>query len=163
MSPKPKPTPAKPTPAPVVRRARPSDLPLILDLERAAFQDYRQASEGSLRRSIASPRQSFWVIDGPGGTRLDGLLVLWHFPRRLRVYDIATHPDARGQGIGRALMAHAESIARKGKVCDISLEAEEQDPRLVAWYEGMGFARVGRLADFYHEGCSALRLRKTLA
>ncbi len=143
-----------------IRRAKASDLPAILELEQAAFQDYRQASEASLRRSIASPRQSFWVIPGPG--RLDGLLVLWHFPRRLRVYDVATHPDARGQGVGRRLMAHAEALARKQGAADISLEAEEQDPRLVAWYEGMGFVRVARLADFYHEGCSALRLRKRL-
>ncbi|MEK6986404.1 MAG: N-acetyltransferase [Candidatus Thermoplasmatota archaeon] len=144
-----------------IRRAKESDLPAILDLERAAFQDYRQASEASLRRSIASPRQSFWVIPGP--KRLDGILVLWHFRDTVRVYDIATHPEARGQGVGRRLMAHAEKLAKQQGARTMSLEAEEQDPRLVGWYEGMGFVRVARLKDFYHEGCSALRLRKTLA
>jgi ribosomal-protein-alanine N-acetyltransferase len=146
-----------------VRRARPADLPAILDLEVASFQDYRRASPASLRRSLTSAHQSFWVIDHPaGGGRLAALLVLWHFPRRWRVYDIATHPDARGHGFGRELMLHAEALARKAGATIMSLEAEEQDRRLVRWYESQGYAVVARLPHFYHNGCAAVRMRKPL-
>lgn len=178
---------------PNLRRAVQADLDAILELERACFQDYRQASQASLKRSIArsseaarrmatnqagkarpgkhakhasspSPQrqgQSVWVIDAPGGG-LSALLVLWHFPNVVRVYDVATHPDARGQGLGGRLMRHAEQLAREAGAAWVSLEAEEQDPRLVRWYEGQGFRTVARLPDFYHEGCSALRMRKRL-
>lgn len=146
-----------------VRRAKPGDLAAILDLEVASFQDYRRASPASLRRSLASPRQSFWVIDHPdGGGRLAALLVLWHFPRTWRVYDIATHPDARGHGFGRELMLHAEALARKAGATVMSLEAEELDERLVAWYKDQGYAVVDRLPHFYHNGCGAVRMRKRL-
>jgi ribosomal protein S18 acetylase RimI-like enzyme len=146
-----------------VRRATGKDLPAILDLEVAAFQDYRRASPASLRRSLSSKHQSFWVIDHPkGGGRLAALLVLWHFPRTWRVYDIATHPDARGHGFGRELMLHAEALARKAGATVMSLEAEEQDERLVAWYESQDYAVVDRLPHFYHNGCGAVRMRKRL-
>ena len=147
--------------APRIRRATPADLPAILALEQACFEPYRRASEGSLRRSLRSPRQSFWLAESGG--RILGLLVLWHFRGTVRVYDVATHPDARGQGIGHALMAHAEALARKQGASRISLEAEEQDPHLVAWYRKQGFEVVDRLPDFYHEGCSALRMVRRLA
>ena len=156
---------------PRIRRARRSDLEAIQALEEACFQDYRQASRASLQRSLernedggrkalADGRgQSVWVVDRDGGG-LAALLVLWHFPHRIRVYDVATHPEARGQGLGRLLMEHAEGLARRAGAAWITLEAEEQDPRLVAWYKGQGFDVVARLPDFYHEGCSALRMLK---
>lgn len=146
-----------------VRRATERDLPALLDLEAASFQDYRRASPASLRRSLTSPHQSFWVIDHPAGyDRLAALLVLWHFKRTWRVYDIATHPEARGHGFGRELMLHAEALARKAGAVRMSLEAEEQDRRLVAWYGSQGYAVVGRLPHFYHNGCGAVRMAKRL-
>ncbi|HEX2066979.1 MAG TPA: N-acetyltransferase [Candidatus Thermoplasmatota archaeon] len=144
-----------------VRPATLADLPTLLALERLAFQDYRRASSASLRRSILSPRQSVWVVDGPDG-QLAGLLVLWHFPHRVRIYDIATHPDLRGQGIGKALLLHAEAQARAVGCSWMTLEAEEADPGLVGWYRHHGYAVVDRLPDFYHEGCHAVRMTKRL-
>lgn len=146
---------------PKARRAETGDLPAIEALEQSAFQDYRRASAASLRRSLGSPRQSVWVVDGPNG-QLAGLLVLWHFPHRVRVYDIATHPDLRGQGIGKALLLHAEAQARTAGCSWMTLEAEEADPDLVNWYKHHGYAVVDRLPDFYHEGCHALRMTKRL-
>ncbi|MCA1811786.1 MAG: GNAT family N-acetyltransferase [Halobacteriales archaeon] len=148
-------------PTPKVRRAKPADLPAVEALERLAFQDYRRASSASLRRSLLSPRQSVWVVDGPKG-QLGGLLVLWHFPHRVRIYDVATHPDLRGQGIGRALIAHAEREALAAGCSWMTLEAEEADPDLVAWYQHHGYAVVDRLKDFYHKGCHAVRMTKRL-
>jgi ribosomal protein S18 acetylase RimI-like enzyme len=147
--------------APAPRLATLADLPAIEALELACFQDYRRASPASLRRSIASPRQSVWVVEGGKGW-LAGLLVLWHFPHRVRVYDIATHPDARGQGIGGRLLEHAEAQAHAAGCSWMTLEAEEQDGRLVEWYRQHGYAVVGRLKDFYHAGCSAVRMTKRL-
>ncbi|HEX2065912.1 MAG TPA: N-acetyltransferase, partial [Candidatus Thermoplasmatota archaeon] len=153
--------PAMPENAPRIRTATPGDLPALLALEAASFQDYRRASAASLRRSLESPRQSVWVVDGPRG-QLGGLLVLWHFPHRIRIYDIATHPDLRGQGIGKALLQHAEAQARAAGCSWMTLEAEEADPDLVAWYRHHGYAVVDRLPDFYHAGCHAVRMTKRL-
>lgn len=142
-----------------IRRARPADLPALLELEATCFQPYRQASPRSLRRSLASPRQSVWVVDGRAG-RLDALLVLWHHPRRVRVYDVAVHPDRQGHGLGQRLMHVAEETARRGGQPWVSLEADPKEPGLVAWYERQGYATTARLPMYYKNGNAAVRMAK---
>lgn len=143
----------------VVRRATRRDFDAVRTLEQAAFQPYRQASVKSLRRSLTSKRQSVWVLDGDEG--LDALLVLWHHPHRLRVYDVASHPARHGEGLGYRMMQHAEALARR-QGCDwVSLEADPKEPGLVHWYKGQGFAVVGKpLPHYYHNGNSAVRMVK---
>lgn len=144
-----------------IRRATLRDLPHLLALEQKAFQAYRQASPRSLKRSITSQHQSVWVIDGHD--ELAALLVLWHFPHRLRIYDVATHPDSRGQGLGLALMAHAEQLARRSKASWLTLEADPKEPGLVTWYERQGFHQVEQLPKFYANGNAAVRLTKPVS
>ncbi|HET6398576.1 MAG TPA: N-acetyltransferase [Candidatus Thermoplasmatota archaeon] len=146
-----------------IRRAGPQDLEDILELERLCFEPHRLASARSLRRSLTSSRQSVWVVpDGTLRPPLAGLLVLWHFPRMLRVYDVASHPGARGRGVGFALMRHAESLARGSGRRVVQLEADPEAPGLVRWYEDQGYAVVARLPGFYAGGHDAVRMRKTL-
>lgn len=141
-----------------IRKARRTDLPAIRALEALCFQPYRQASAASLRRSLSSKRQSVWVIDAKPA--LAGLLVLWHHPHRVRVYDVAVHPDLQGQGLGRALMAHAQRLARRDGARFVTLEADPKEPGLVAWYKGQGFRQTARLPGYYKNGRTALRLVK---
>ena len=149
--------------APRIRRATARDHDALRALEDAAFQPWRRASRKSLRRSLASPRQSVWCIDHPARKgEAAALLVLWHHATRLRVYDVATHPDVRGQGLGVLLMRHAEALARKAGCKDVSLEADAKDKALIRWYEAQGYAVVGRLPRFYVGGRPAVRMRKAV-
>ena len=147
--------------APRIRRATPRDHDALRSLEDTAFQPWRRASRKSLRRSLVSPRQSVWVVDHPARMgEAVALLVLWHHATRLRVYDVATHPDGRGQGLGFLLMQHAEALARKAGCRDVSLEADAKDKALLRWYEAQGYAVVERLPGFYVGGRPAVRMRK---
>jgi GNAT superfamily N-acetyltransferase len=143
------------------------DFAAIRDLEHASFQSYRQASDRSLRRSLTSKRQSVWVIDGKdaaGHARLDALLVLWHHPDRIRVYDVASHPDKHGGGLGYLLMQHTEALARKQGCHWVSLEADPKEPGLVPWYLKQGYVIVGKpLPHYYHNGNAAVRMVKRVA
>ncbi len=145
---------------PRIRRATTADLDALTRFEHLCFQPWRRSSRASLRRSLASPRQSVWVVDGPGG--LLASLVLWHHPHALRVYGVATHPDARGTGIGSKLMAHAEKLARAAGCQRVILEADPDEPGLVAWYEHRGYRAAAHRADFYGAGHHAVRLVKNL-
>lgn len=145
------------------RRATLRDLPALRALEAAAFQSYRQASPASLRRSLGSTRQSVWVLDASDASGLDGLLVLWHHPRRLRIYDIATHPRRQGQGLGHRLMQHAHAVARRDGCQWLTLEADPKEPGLVSWYERQGFRQTVVLPAYYKNGNAAVRLVKPVA
>lgn len=48
-------------------------------------------------------------------------------------------PESRGQGVGRRLLAHAESIAGR-----LSVDVNEQNLQAVGFYRHMGFAATGR-------------------
>ena len=148
------------SPPSALRRAVPDDAAALLALHDEAFDDERRPPPAEVVRILASPAETVWVLPGPG--RLDGAVVLRRLGIDLHLRDLVTHPAARGQGVGRVLLAHAEAMARRDGARTMTVEAEEQDPRLVAWYESAGFERSGRIEDFFHAGCSAIRLRKAL-
>lgn len=148
---------------PSIRRAAPPDLDGLVELERTCFQPHRRASARSLARSISSPHQSVWLIDdGPEADAPAAFIVLWHRPRTFRVYDVATHPARRGEGLAGALLGHAEGLAEKAGADRVSLEAEPAGPGLVAWYEKRGYRVVQELPGYYGPGHDAVRMTKRL-
>jgi len=147
-----------------VRRAGAADLAAVRALEAAAFQDWRRASDASLRRSLTSPHQEVWAIDAPEGRAagLASFIVLWKFGHRWRVYDVATRPDLQGHGLGRALMQHAEAAAKRAGATWMSLEADPKERGLVPWYKHQGYEVRATLPGFYPNGHAAVRMVKRL-
>ena len=58
----------------------------------------------------------------------------------LNIHDIVTRAERRGQGIGQALLAWAESRARQLGCCKLTLEVLSNNRRAMASYEQAGFA-----------------------
>ena len=65
----------------------------------------------------------------------------WLYIRHLWVAE-----PARGDGLGRQLIMAAEAQAR-ARDC-IGVYIDTFDPRIAAYYEGVGFSRIGEIADF---------------
>ena len=59
------------------------------------------------------------------------------------VEDVAVHPEAQGQGIGRALMEHAMQLAREAGCYKLALSSNQRREQAHAFYERLGFARHG--------------------
>ena len=79
---------------------------------------------------------------------------------------IATDPDARRQGLGRACLAAYEAEAR-ARGADIAfLEVAEDNTAALALYRAAGYEQAARRTGYYarHDGtrCDALILRKAL-
>lgn len=62
-------------------------------------------------------------------------------PERFGVLAIATAPEVRGSGAGRALMLDAEARARKSGHHAMILTVHPDNTRAVAFYEGLGWTR----------------------
>lgn len=61
---------------------------------------------------------------------------------------IVVHPGHTGRGYGRALMLHAIEWARRAEgVEKIELRVRSTNPRAIALYESLGFAREGVLRE----------------
>jgi ribosomal protein S18 acetylase RimI-like enzyme len=87
----------------------------------------------------------FYVIEREG--RPIGRLYLHWRSDELRIVDIALLPEARGAGIGRALLeALMAQAAATGKGVSIHVEQMNQAMRL---YERLGFRRIGE-HGIYH-------------
>ena len=89
-----------------------------------------------------SPPRGFFVLAGPEDRPLACGAVQLLDPERGEVKRMWVSPDARGQGMARALLAHLESLlAREG--CRWSLlDTNSSLTSAVALYESSGYERV---------------------
>jgi len=93
----------------------------------------------------APPGDHFFVAGNPGEQRT-GFLHLqvqrdfFSGARACHIADLAVAPNHEGQGIGRALLAHAEAWARKNRCKLLTLSVFPGNTRAHALYERNGFS-----------------------
>jgi GNAT superfamily N-acetyltransferase len=119
------PDPGAPAPVPVIRPASRDDVPAILDFIRqlAAFERLEaavEATEDALRETLFGERPAAEVriatIEGRdvGFALFFGTYSTFLARRGLYLEDLFVVPDARGRGVGRALLTHlAEEALRR--------------------------------------------------
>jgi ribosomal protein S18 acetylase RimI-like enzyme len=90
-----------------------------------------------------------WEQDG----RIIGNASLIPFrDRGKRVYliaNVATHPDYRRRGIGRALTERVMQQARHKNASAIWLHVRDDNPGAITLYEGLGFQEIARRTAWY--------------
>jgi ribosomal protein S18 acetylase RimI-like enzyme len=79
-------------------------------------------------------------IDGS----LIGVVVTGETPDGFAIENVAVHPDRQGQGLGRALIDHAEAAARRSGYDSVYLYTHEKMTENLAWYERMGYREYDR-------------------
>lgn len=74
-----------------------------------------------------------------------GYLELSHeqWNNRMRIANIAVEEDYRGQGIGKALMEKAYSVASEEKARMIILETQSCNYKAISFYKSCGYSVVG--------------------
>jgi ribosomal protein S18 acetylase RimI-like enzyme len=143
-----------------IRPAQASDLEAIEDLERAIFAGDR-LSRRSLRAFIGSRNRLLVATDREG--IVGYALVIWRRGGRLaRLYSIGVSARMAGRGVGRALLAAAQTHAAEQGCDALRLEVREDNRRAIALYERLGYRRFGRYEDYYEDGVAALRLEKRI-
>jgi ribosomal protein S18 acetylase RimI-like enzyme len=81
------------------------------------------------------------------------------------LYWIATHPDSRGLGYGRAIMAYVESkvLENNGRLLAVETSAKESYKSTVKFYRRLGYEETSRILDFYDVGDDKLIFVKRLS
>ena len=90
-------------------------------------------------------------------------------PGEAQILNLSVVPDARREGLGRALLRWFVEDARRFHADQIFLEVRASNVAAIGLYESEGFAPVARRADYYPGGTAdaaredAIVMRRALA
>lgn len=148
-------------PRTALRRATTADAARLAEIDRRSFRHAGERFEAPrIRRLIANPRSVVLVAD------VDGVPVGWAVGllretpagTRGRVYGLAVDPEARGLGLGRALLRRLLAALRGAGATRIGLEVREGNAAAIALYEAHGFVAHEPLEHYYARGVHGLRM-----
>jgi ribosomal protein S18 acetylase RimI-like enzyme len=101
------------------------------------------------------------VLEQEGTTA--AVLVVREETDHLLIYSVAVAPDHQGRGLGRALMAETETIARRLGRDRIVLYTNEKMAENVRFYESLGYRTFARRANKSRPGNWIIYMHKSLA
>lgn len=145
-----------------IRSAELSDLDDLVALEEHSF-DSDRLSRAQFRRHLDSDSAKV-LVASTGPHRFLGTAVVFFRKRSgvARLYSIATHHAARGQGVGAALLDAIEQLAHRRRCRALRLEVRTDNPGAIRLYERLGYRRLGPLAGYYADGADGWRYEKLL-
>ena len=130
------------------RLAGPQDLPAVTGLNAAAYAKYSDRMDqlpGPVRHDYAPEIAAgqVWLAGEPPVA----VIVLVLAEDHLLINNVAVHPSAQGQGIGRQLMDFAERQATAAELSLLTLYTHETMVENIAFYTRLGFRETGRRTD----------------
>jgi ribosomal protein S18 acetylase RimI-like enzyme len=149
--------------APVLRRATGADVAAIGALVDAAYRDYVPLlgrTPTPMLSDFASAVRDHDVRVLDAGDRLVGVIELIAHEDHLWVHNVAVHPDAQGRGLGRRLLAFAETEGRRLGLPEIGLLTNERYVANIALYERYGYRETHREP---YRGTDLVHFRKALS
>lgn len=134
----------------ILRRASEDDCDALGALQHAAYEENARmlgATPIPLQADYARILRDMEVwLAGPRNDP-DGALVLEFRPDDMLIWSVATHPKARGTGVGRGLLALAEKRARDEKRKAMRLYTASLYLSNIDWYARHGFVEESRQAQ----------------
>src|SRR5690606_28943772 len=130
----------------------------LLALE-AQFPGDRLSARG-FRHHLGNPRADLRLILADGYIAGYHLVLDRRLSRWSRLYSIAVGWSVRGAGLGRQLLADAESRARARGRRGLRLEVRVDNEAAIRLYESAGYARGRRIRRYYDDGKDAWRYGK---
>lgn len=131
----------------VIRAARPADVAALGALARAAYQHYvprigREPAPMTADYAAAVAAGQVWVAERD--RLIVGFVVLIPESDCLLVENVAVRPGEQGGGIGRMLMAHAETIASQQDRSELRLYTNELMTENLTYYPRLGYVETHR-------------------
>jgi [ribosomal protein S18]-alanine N-acetyltransferase len=145
-----------------VRRAEISDLDDLVALEDRTFDSDRM-SRDQYRRHLDSD-SALVLVASANHRNFLGTAVLFFRKNSgvARLYSIASQPEARGKGVGTALIEACEAAGRLRRCRALRLEVRTDNQVAMKLYEHLGYHRIGGYERYYQDGADAWRYEKSL-
>lgn len=134
-----------------IRLMRQDDLEQVLAIDQASFS--LPWPESSYRYELLENPYSLLLVaeaDGPGGKKqVVGAAVVWLIEEEAHIATLAIHPEHRGRGISRELLAAVLVGSIRGGALTATLEVRANNQIAQALYRRFGFKFVGRRPRYY--------------
>ncbi|HEY2364921.1 MAG TPA: GNAT family N-acetyltransferase [Polyangiaceae bacterium] len=168
----------------IIERMTEGDVPDVLAIENASFRDSQprlsdvgksrgRLDAAQLREELARPWARLWVARGkttaplhhrgvPASpdppTNAVAFLLAWHVADELHILDVATHPELRRRGYGRALMQQSLAYAREHAIRHVLLEVRRSNTPAIRLYRDQGFFAMGIRKAYYQDNEDAVEM-----
>jgi len=141
-----------------IRRMREADLPRVLAVEVVCFSTpWKEATfTGLMRRTDTD----LYVAEAEG--TIVGYAACWTVIDQSELGNVAVSPEARGQGVGGALVETVIERVKERGARELFLEVRESNDVAQGIYRSRGFVVVGRRRSYYAqptEDALVMRLR----
>ena len=140
-----------------------TDAPSITACVDAAYRHYESRlgkPPGPMSVDYAEVIKQHEVFVAVSEGRIVGILVLIRRLETMLLDNVAVHPDFQGQGLGRRLIALAESETKRLRYDEIQLYTNEKMVENIALYSRLGYVEIGRRSE---QGLQRVYMSKRLA
>jgi len=141
-----------PTIAVTVERLAPTD---VVAMAQCVALDVGAFPHASARFEVRTAASPVWLARGIGESRVLGFLAARARRGELYVDGLAVDADARGRGVGRALVRSGIHFAKESRAHTVSLHVWTGNQVAVALYRSEGFDIDQRVPHFYPPGSFA--------
>jgi ribosomal protein S18 acetylase RimI-like enzyme len=142
----------------------PPDFSALYALEELCFQPPFRFSRRYMRQLVSRANVAAWIAEEDGRLTAFAIVQWCEHKDKATAYlqTIEVAQEARGRGVGRALLARMEDSARVAGARVIWLHVEAANAGAIRLYEGQGYACQGRQENYYPLGRAALLYEKPL-
>ena len=139
-----------------LRDMRRDDLAAVLEIERRSFA--QPWSRAFFEKELATPFARLVVADEEGVPRgrIVGYTCRWRVTDEVHLLNVAVHPEHRGLGHGRELVAAVVDEARRGRARVVFLEVRAGNVVARRLYRQLGFKDLGVRRGYYGPGQDAI-------
>jgi ribosomal-protein-alanine N-acetyltransferase len=134
----------------LIRQMTHEDMSAVIALEQAAFRN--PWSPELLRRELDHDWSTVLLVEEPvltGGRLLLGLAIFWIVQDEVHVLNVATSPEHRRRGVGRAVMDEVLARGRSRRCSLATLEVRRSNEAAIGLYKSLGFRSVGVRPNYY--------------
>ena len=126
-----------------LRRMEMEDIQSVLKNERKAYRF--PWTEGIFKNCLCNGDECWIILEN----KILGHAVLSLAAQEAHLLNLCIHPDHQNQGLGKHVLDHVLSIAKKKGALSIFLEVRVSNSAAVSLYENAGFNEIGRRTGYY--------------
>jgi ribosomal-protein-alanine N-acetyltransferase len=132
-----------------IRRMGHDDLPAVMEIERVAFTN--PWSTEMVKKELTQDWSTVLLAEEPfdAGFKLRGFSIFWLVQDEQHVLNVATDPQWRRRGVGRAVMQATLEVGRAHRCRISTLEVRRGNVPAMEMYRALGFRPVGMRPNYY--------------